>query len=109
MAYRVELTERAIRDLDHLYAEKNAAESEAAARRYNGLERAIYTLANYPRRCPAAPEASKTKPPLRHLLYGRKPHVYRIIYEIDEKRKTVWVLTIRHGAMEPAELDKIEA
>lgn len=44
---------------------------------------------------------------LRHLLYGRKPHVYRVIYEIDESSCTVWVLTIRHGSrkkMGPAEL-----
>jgi hypothetical protein len=32
--------------------------------------------------------------------------VYRIIYEIDERRKLVSVLTIRHGAKEPAELDE---
>ena len=35
---------------------------------------------------------------MRHLLYGNKPHVYRVIYEIDERQSTVWVLTIRHGA-----------
>jgi mRNA-degrading endonuclease RelE of RelBE toxin-antitoxin system len=34
----------------------------------------------------------------RHLLYGKKPNVYRVIYEVDEKLQTVWVLTIRHGA-----------
>lgn len=38
------------------------------------------------------------KRPLRHLLYGKKPHVYRVLYEIDEPQRTVWVLTIRHGA-----------
>jgi hypothetical protein len=31
------------------------------------------------------PEAKKSKRPLRQLLYGRKPHVYRVIYEIDER------------------------
>ncbi|MGO9304621.1 MAG: hypothetical protein ACLP3R_13180 [Candidatus Korobacteraceae bacterium] len=25
-------------------------------------------------------------------------YVYRVIYEVDERRQTVWVLTIRHGA-----------
>jgi mRNA-degrading endonuclease RelE of RelBE toxin-antitoxin system len=28
--------------------------------------------------------------------------VYRVIYEIDDENKPVRVLTIRHGAMEPA-------
>jgi mRNA-degrading endonuclease RelE of RelBE toxin-antitoxin system len=34
---------------------------------------------------------------LWHLLYRKRPHVYRVIYEVDERRQTVWVLTIRHG------------
>jgi toxin ParE1/3/4 len=98
MAYRVEFAARAARDLELLYMEKNAAESPAAARWYNGLERAVYVLETHPNRCPAAPEARKVKRKLRHLLYGAKPHVYRVIYEVDEPRHTVWVLTIRHGA-----------
>jgi plasmid stabilization system protein ParE len=28
--------------------------------------------------------------------------VYRVIYEIDEHARKVQILTIRHGAMEPA-------
>jgi len=98
MTYRVEFAARAVRDLEILYLEKKAAESDAAARWYNGLEQAVYALASYPYRCPVAPEARSAKRKLRHLLYGKKPHVYRVIYEIDELRKAVWVLTIRHGA-----------
>jgi hypothetical protein len=44
MTYRVELARRAVRDLEILYVEKNAAESHAAARWYNGLEKAVYAL-----------------------------------------------------------------
>ena len=98
MTYLVEFAARAVRDLEILYVEKNAAESRAAARWYNGLEQAVYALASYPRRCPVAPEARRAKRKLRHLLYGKKPHVYRVIYEVDEGRQAVWVLTIRHGA-----------
>ncbi len=106
MTYRVELTERAARDLDHLYVEKNASESPAAARWYNGLGEAVCALHSHPYRCPAAPEAGKARRALRHLLYGKKPHVYRAIYEIDEQRQLVPVLTIRHGAREPADFDE---
>jgi len=98
MTYLVEFAARAVRDLEILYVEKNAAESHAAARWYNGLEQAVYALASYPRRCPVAPEARRAKRKLRHLLYGKKPRVYRVIYEVDEGRQAVWVLTIRHGA-----------
>jgi toxin ParE1/3/4 len=98
MPYRVEFAARAARDLEILYVEKNVAESPAAARWYNGLEEAVYALGRRPNRCPVAPEARKSKRKLRHLLYGKKPHVYRVIYEVEEQRQTVWVLTIRHGA-----------
>jgi mRNA-degrading endonuclease RelE of RelBE toxin-antitoxin system len=101
MAYRVELTARAARDLEALYLEKNAAESPHAARWYNELEQAVYTLETHPHRCPAAPEARRVKRQLRHLLYGARPHVYRVIFEVDKRRHIVWVLTIRHGARKP--------
>ena len=98
MAYLVEFAARAARDLENLYVEKNAAESQAAARWFNDLEDAVSSLATYPNRCPLAPEGKRLKRGFRHLLYGNKPHVYRVIYEVDEARKTVWVLHIRHGA-----------
>jgi plasmid stabilization system protein ParE len=98
MAYAVELTVRAERDLDDLYEFLSAERSNVARRWLNGLEDAIGTLERFPRRCPRFPEARKAKRPLRHLLYGTKPDVYRVPYEIDETRKIVWVLTIRHGA-----------
>ncbi|HXH66103.1 MAG TPA: type II toxin-antitoxin system RelE/ParE family toxin [Candidatus Limnocylindrales bacterium] len=98
MTYIVEFSARAARDLEILYMEKNAAESQAAASWYNGLEQAVNALALFPNRFPLAREARKAKRKLRHLLYGKKSHVYRVIYEVEERRKTVWVLTIRHGA-----------
>jgi len=106
MTYRVELTERAARDPDILYVEKHATGSPAAACWYNRIEEAVYRLERSPYRSTAAPQAEKSRRPLRHLLYGRKPHVYRVIYEIDEKRQLATVITIRHGAQEPAELSE---
>jgi toxin ParE1/3/4 len=107
MTYLVEFAPRAVRDLEILYVEKSAAESRAAARWYNDLEQAVYALASHPHRCPFAPETRRAKRKLRHLLYGKKPHIYRVIYEVDEMRQAVWVLTIRHGArrkLKPSDL-----
>ncbi|HKB99034.1 MAG TPA: type II toxin-antitoxin system RelE/ParE family toxin [Terriglobales bacterium] len=98
MTYLVEFTSRAVRDLEILYIEKNAAESYTAARWYNNLELAVYALALHPQRCPVAPETRSVKRKLRHLLYGKRPHVYRVIYEVDEKWRAVLVLAVRHGA-----------
>jgi hypothetical protein len=55
MAYSVEFSARAARDLEMLYLEKNAAESPAAARWYNGLEQAVYALETHPHRWSARP------------------------------------------------------
>jgi hypothetical protein len=73
MAYLVEFAGRAVRDLEVLYVEKNAASSPAAARWYNGLEQAVRALGSHPRRSPVIPEVQRLKRPLRHLLYGREP------------------------------------
>ncbi len=97
MAYLVNLTRRSQRDLAHLYYEINAGTSDAALTWYRGLKRAILSLENHPGRCPVAPEMDK----LRHLLYGNKPHIYRVIYRILERQKQVDVLHIRHGARKP--------
>ena len=54
MAYLVELTLRAGRDLDHLYQRIRADDSKAAAGWFNGIERAISKLGRLPRRCPVS-------------------------------------------------------
>ena len=94
MAYVVRIAARAERDLDALYNEINVSDSFAALRWYEGLKCAILSLAAHPHRCPATPEHRT----LRHLLYGRKPHVYRVIYRVNDRQKQVDVLHIRHGA-----------
>lgn len=94
MAYLVNLTDRAERDLAHLYEEVNAEHSDAALKWYLGFKESILSLEEQPNRCPVTPENGK----FRHLLYGNKPHIYRAIYRVLEKQKQVEVLHIRHGA-----------
>jgi toxin ParE1/3/4 len=94
MTYVVNVTSRAERDLAWLYEDINAEYSDAALKRYRGLKRAIVSLEEQPNRCPVARKRGQ----LRHLLYGHKPHVYRVIYRVREKQRQVEVLHIRHGA-----------
>ena len=108
MAYHVELTFRAARDLEHLYVQINAADSIAALRWYKGLERAIYSLEHLPQRCPAAPESKRTGRALRHLLHGKRHRVYRVIFEIHAPDRTVHVLTIRHWAREETQAQELD-
>lgn len=93
MAYLVNVTARAERDFALLFNAINAGQSDAALKWYRGLKEAILSLEEHPERCPGAPENTK----LRHLLYGHKPHIYRVIYRVIEKHKRVDVLHIRHG------------
>jgi toxin ParE1/3/4 len=99
MAYRVNLTARAAQDLDNIYQYIQAEESAKAAAWFNGLQETVMSLSSLPFRAAVTPE----DPTLRHLLYGNKPHIYRVIYSVDEKKHTVTVLTVRHGARSPLE------
>jgi mRNA-degrading endonuclease RelE of RelBE toxin-antitoxin system len=68
-----------------------------------GIKAAILSLEERPNRC----QIIRKKHKLRRLLYGHKPHVYRVIYRVLEKQEQVEILTIRHGAkrkLKPSDL-----
>ena len=94
MAYLVNLTARAERDLALLYRQINAENFDAALKWYRGFKEAILSLEEQPNQCPLTPESDK----FRHLLHGHKPHICRAIYRVLEKQKQVEVLHICHGA-----------
>jgi toxin ParE1/3/4 len=52
MAYRVELTDRALRDLSIIYERIRAESSEQATRWFDRFEKAIFSLEKYPNRAP---------------------------------------------------------
>ena len=68
MAYVVNITSRAGRDLDHLYGNINAEHSEAALKWYRGLKEAILSLEEYPNRCPV----TRKKDGLSHIRHGAR-------------------------------------
>ena len=100
MAFQVEYTSEAEADLngilDWLISQYAGA---TALRWFEGLEEAIGSLTNFPARCPLAPENRSFPFEVRHLLYGRRPHVYRVIFTIDADR--VVILHIWHGRRQP--------
>ena len=94
MAYRVDLTGRAGRDLRQIYRRIHAEDSVQAFAWFNGLETMLNSLEKHPDRGAITPENKK----LRQLLYGNKTHIYRIIYVVEARAKNVKVVHIRHGA-----------
>ena len=75
MAYRVDLTERAIRNLKLIFQAIGGAHSETARNWFIGLDAAIQSLKENPARSPVTPENANR----RHLLYGSGRNIYRII------------------------------
>jgi plasmid stabilization system protein ParE len=100
MTFRIETTAAAEQDADAVlewllsqYA------GDAGMRWFLALQDAITSLAEFPERCPMAPENAVFPFEVRQLLYGQPPHVYRILFTIEDKM--VYVLRIRHGRRQP--------
>ena len=97
MQYLVSLTDRALRDLELIYEFVQADSFDRAFAWFNDLAEAIYSLELHPDRGAVTPESKK----LRHLLFGKKPTTYRIIYTVDKRHAAVSILHIRHRARAP--------
>lgn len=100
MAFRVEISAQAERDaeeiLDWLLSQHAG---DAGIRWFLAMEEAIASLAEFPKRCSLAPENARFPFEVRQLLYGNKPHIYRILFTIDVE--TVKILHIRHARRRP--------
>jgi plasmid stabilization system protein ParE len=100
MTFRVEITLTAEQEgneiLSWLLSEHAG---ETGLRWFEALQDAIASLGEFPNRCPLAPENTVFPFEVRQLLYGKKPHVYRILFTIENQ--TVFVLHIRHGRRQP--------
>jgi plasmid stabilization system protein ParE len=40
-------------------------------------------------------------PTVRQLIYGKKPHFYRVLYEVSDEEDLVRILRVRHGRRLP--------
>lgn len=100
MAFRVELSDRAQGDIAAIFEWLRSQQAgDAGQRWFVALRSAIRSLANFPFRCPLAPENQDSPVEVRQLLYGRRPHVYRILFAIEGE--TVQILHIRHARRRP--------
>jgi plasmid stabilization system protein ParE len=100
MTFRVEVTAEAQRDADAIYEWLVLQHAgETGLRWFSALEIAINSLRNFPERCSIAPDLHHLPFEVRQLLYGNRPHIYRILFAI--RYETVYVLNIRHGRRQP--------
>jgi plasmid stabilization system protein ParE len=78
----------------------------ATERWLEGIEKAILSLDQFPRRCPLAPESKEFPEEIRQMLYGRRTGKYRVLFVI--RGQEVRVLHVRHGARRWMRSDEIE-
>jgi len=92
MSYQVITTRQAESDIEAAYQWAANYSPEKAMLWYFDVQEAIESLANFPARCPLAPESVTFGQEIRHLLVGK----YRILFHIDDE--TVYVTHVRHSA-----------
>ncbi len=64
------------------YEDVSQQAGSAGERWFVALREAIGSLSELPLRCRVAPERRDSPVEVRQLLYGRKPHVYRILFAV---------------------------
>ncbi|MBA3315817.1 MAG: type II toxin-antitoxin system RelE/ParE family toxin [Planctomycetota bacterium] len=85
MSRRVVLQRLATNDLVAAYRWAAAKMPDAAARWLIRFESALETLADNPERCPFARENGKVGIEVREHLFGKRPHVFRVIFTIEDE------------------------
>jgi plasmid stabilization system protein ParE len=96
MTYQVALLPLAEEDLEAAYLWAAAHAPEAAANWLGRFQAALRTLTEFPERCTLAPEHRKVNRPLRQLLFGKRPNVFRAVFLIENGR--VNILRIRRAS-----------
>ena len=96
--YRVIIQPNAEAELEAAYQYRYERAPQAAAGWFAGIAEAINSLAQFPARCPLAPENEYFAEEIRQLLYGARRDVFRILFTMQGD--TVHVLHIRHGAQQ---------
>ena len=100
MAFRVDISQNAKRDLDVILEWVTEREAGTAGARWiQGLHDGIASLCNLPRRCKLAKEDASFPFEVRQLLYGDKSLGFRILFTI--KDDIVMVLRVRRGRRTP--------
>ena len=96
MKFTVVITDTAWAEVEEAY-DWLAARAPAAAQKWKlGLLDVITRLETLSKACSLAPESDCFGREIRQLLYGRRQHKYRILFEI--RGQTVIVLRVRHGS-----------
>ena len=87
---------RASEDAERIYRWVSKEAPLGGQQWYRQLVETLYSLERFPERGRVIESLSTRANTIRQLLYGRRPHSYRIYFDIAGA--TVRILHIRHGA-----------
>ena len=99
MKHRVEITETAAAEVEEAWSWLALRSRTAADRWKAALLEAVSKLEMAPLLHGPSPESEYFGREIRELLYGKRPAIYRILYEV--RGNVVRVLRVRHGARRP--------
>jgi len=108
MASKLVVLPQAEADIAEAFTYLSERAPEVAAHWYRHIRGEIKSLTEMPARCPLAPEGTKLGLELRHLTYGKRPGIYRIVFRIVEEGQEIHVLAVRHGARRPLTDEEIK-
>jgi plasmid stabilization system protein ParE len=99
VSYKIEISSVAEAEIDAIFLRLSQVASPDQARQwYDGLLKAIASLATLPNRCPLARENEYFSQEIRQLLYGKKRNVYRILFTVLEDPAIVRILHVRNSS-----------
>lgn len=58
-----------------------------------GISQSVTSLSKFPERCPVSAESEAFDVVVHQLIYGKKPHTYRILYSVQDNK--VYILRVR--------------
>ena len=106
MARTLKLQTNARNDINGLLDNiKDRVSVTAAARWLKRLNNALQALSDDAERWPLTEEPSLADTDIRELLFGRRPHIYRVFYNYTTERVVVY--RIRHSAQVSIDEDDI--
>lgn len=88
MAYRVDISLPALADAEEAYLWVKYHAPDSAGHWYEGLMQAVFSLENFPTRCPIAAESNLLGSEVRQLIYGKRGNTYRILFSIGDDPAT---------------------
>lgn len=107
--FTAEFSEPFEAELDVCYLRLSRVSPETARLWQSGILAACFTLSEFPRRCPLAPEAQSFGQEVRLLIYRHRRTMYRVLYTVfdatEDVSGTVRILRVRQGARQETEAE----